>query len=153
MSPRRSRGLTISGGSTRPASGGGLCELRHGDAHRLHLQRQLGSSDSGGGIYNAGGTIHLSGCTVSQNSAGYVGGGLDNSASGTAYLTNCAIAANTSSAFAGGLVNDGTASLTDCTVTGNTAPTTAAVCTTAETDGDARRLHDQRQLRGQRGGI
>ena len=34
-------GLTISGGSTT-GNGGGVVQPRHGDAHRLHDQRQLG---------------------------------------------------------------------------------------------------------------
>ena len=91
-------GLTISGGS----SGGPwrrYGELRHGDAHRLHRQRQLrGGADSsgsaGGGVFNSRyANLTLTDCTVSGNSA-YGGGGGVGNYGGTITLTNCTVSGN-----------------------------------------------------------
>ena len=80
------------------------------------------SATEGGGIWN-GGTLTLTGCTVSGNSAFNEGGGIGNS--GTLTLTDCTVSGNSATAgfgFGGGIGNSGTLTLTDCTVAGNTAP-------------------------------
>ncbi len=71
----------------------------------------------------SGGTLALSDCTVSGNSAGVTGGGLNNQ-NGTISLTNCTVSGNTATDGVGGGVftGGGTISLTNCTVSGNTAP-------------------------------
>ena len=102
-------------------------------------------TDHGGGIYDDGGTVTLTDCTVSSNTA-YFGGGLAN-VGGTATLNNCTISGNSatvaggvygsgtttltgttitsnSAEDAGGVANSGTLTLTNCTVTGNSASNT-----------------------------
>ena len=61
-------------------------------------------------------TASISGLTISGGSSDLSGGGLDNS--GTLTLTGCTISGNTAT-YGGGLVNYGTATLIDSTVTGN----------------------------------
>jgi hypothetical protein len=75
----------------------------------------------GGGLYNAGGTVTLTDCIVSGNSAeiGF-GGGLFNSA-GTVTLIDCTVSGNSASSSGGLFNNGGTVTLTDCTVSGNSA--------------------------------
>ena len=74
----------------------------------------------GGGIDNLG-TLTLTGCTVSGNTAD-IGGGIDNDTGGTLTMTDCTVAGN-SAAEGGGIDNGirGTLTMTDCTVSGNTA--------------------------------
>src|SRR5262249_13112577 len=75
-----------------------------------------GSYGAGGGLLNRG-TVTLTNCTVSGNSAGGGGGGLLNL--GTATLTNCTVSGNSASFGGGGVYNAGTLTLTNCTVSGN----------------------------------
>ena len=76
-----------------------------------------GGSDSG--IYNQAGDLTLSGVTLSGNSAGFFGGGLQNW--GTATITNSTISGNTSAGFGGGIANFGTMTGVNVTVTANRA--------------------------------
>jgi len=69
----------------------------------------------GGGISNSG-TLTLTDCTVSGNTATY-GGGISNS--GALTLTDCAVSGNTEGYDGGGIYDTGTLTLTDCTVSGN----------------------------------
>jgi CSLREA domain-containing protein len=112
-------GLTITGG--QDDFGGGLENYRG----TLSLTNCTISGNSaagnGGGLYDLGGTLSLTSCTVSGNSASTVGGGLRNN-DGTLSLTNCTISGN-SALSGGGLFNSGTLSLTNCTVSGNSATT------------------------------
>jgi hypothetical protein len=80
------------------------------------------TTGNGGGLDNLGGSLTLTNCTVSSNSAGSVGGGLYTSAAGTTTLSNCTISGN-SATVGGGANSQGTLSLTNCTVSGNTATT------------------------------
>jgi hypothetical protein len=74
----------------------------------------------GGGIYVYRGTIDLTDCTLSGNSAGYGGGGGLRLRFGTATLANCTISGNSSGRGSGLFVGYGsTAALTNCTVSGN----------------------------------
>ena len=72
---------------------------------------------NGGGLSNAG-TVTLSDCTISGNSA-FAGGGIYNT--GTANFSDSTISGNVGAGSAGGLLNQGTANLTDCTISGNSA--------------------------------
>ncbi|WP_165224841.1 choice-of-anchor Q domain-containing protein [Aquisphaera insulae] len=79
----------------------------------------------GGAILNRGGTLSLTACTLSGNTA-RIGGGLYNS--GTATLIGCTLSGNSASTAAGALYSlSGTLSLTNCTVSGNTAPVVAGL--------------------------
>ena len=94
-------GLTITGGST---------------------------TGSGGGLYNYG-SVTLTGCTISGNSAGSatsggIGGGLMNA--GAVTLSGCTISGNSATSpmhskrgGVAGLASSGTATLIDCTISGN----------------------------------
>lgn len=60
--------------------------------------------DSGGGLYNEGGTLTLSNCVITGNSAFFGGGVFNDGAFGTATLTavNCTFSGNSASYFGGG---------------------------------------------------
>jgi hypothetical protein len=86
------------------------------------------STNSGGGIYN-GGTLTLTNCTLSGNTASVVGGyagGIVNE--GTLTLNNCTLLGNSETGYGvgrsvgdgGGIFNGGTLTMTNCTLTGNT---------------------------------
>jgi predicted outer membrane repeat protein len=79
---------------------------------------------AGGGLYFNGSptspTSTLTNCTVSGNSAVESGGGLDCNG-GSLSMTNCSLSANTASAGGGLGLFDRTATLTNCTVSGNSA--------------------------------
>jgi CSLREA domain-containing protein len=76
-----------------------------------------GSAPDGGGIFN-GGTLEMTNCTVSGNSASDDGGGIFNG--GTLTMTNCTVSGN-SADYGGGIRNEGTLTMTNCTVSGNSA--------------------------------
>jgi hypothetical protein len=69
----------------------------------------------GSGIYNAG-TLSVTGCTLSDNSASY--GAIYNHSGSTLSVTGCTLSGNTAT-FGGGIRNDGTLSLTGSTLSGN----------------------------------
>lgn len=78
-----------------------------------------GNAFYGGGIYSSG-TLTLTNCTVSGNTAGGDGGGICNEYGMT--LTNCTVSGNTSNGSGGGIYNYySTLNMTNCTVSGNTA--------------------------------
>jgi len=80
----------------------------------------------GGGVFNESGTVTLSNCAITNNTASQ-GAGVDNQ--GTMTLRNCTVANNTatttstSSGGGGGIANLGTMTLVSCTITGNSATT------------------------------
>ena len=76
-----------------------------------------GASDAGGGLYN-GNFATLTGCTFTASTATN-GGGIYNLVNSTAALTNCVLTANSAGGDGGGMDNGGTATLTNCTFTGN----------------------------------
>ena len=76
------------------------------------------SASSGGGIYNNG-TLTLTDCTFSGNSAGEYGGGIYNT--GTATLTATTLSGNMAAVNGGGIYNRGTLTLTTSTLSGNSA--------------------------------
>ena len=82
----------------------------------------------GGGMALSGGTLTLTGCVLTANTAtpsvaggSSYGGGLDNTAGGTLLLTGCTLEGNSAS-YGGVLENVGTTTLTGCTLDGNSAP-------------------------------
>jgi hypothetical protein len=74
---------------------------------------------TGGGIYNNG-TLTVTSCTVSGNSA-YYEGGIDNQ--GTLTLTNSDVSGNSAGFAAGAIGNEGTLTVTSCTINGNSSLT------------------------------
>src|SRR5262249_22959275 len=84
-----------------------------------------GSADAGGGILNLG-TVVLTDCTLSDNTATGNGGALENI--GTITLTGCTLSGNSAAQFGGGLYSYfATAKLTDSPVSGNTALSSAGL--------------------------
>ena len=79
------------------------------------------SADVGGGIYNFGGTVTLNNSTISGNTAPDRGGGIHNE--GTLILNNSTVSGNTAASIGGGIYNAGagTLTLTSSTVSGNSA--------------------------------
>ncbi len=75
---------------------------------------------SGGGVSNQG-TLTLSSCSVSNNSASE-GGGIYNT--GTLTISGCTLSGNSAIALGGFLVNTGTATISTSTISGNTVPST-----------------------------
>jgi hypothetical protein len=111
-------GLTVSGGRT--SIGGGLFNQGTLALTNCTVSGNTATSffPGGGGVFNSG-TATLINCTVSGNSAGYVGGGLYNQ--GRLALTNCTVSGN-SAGYVGGVYNSyyvGTATLTNTIVAGN----------------------------------
>jgi len=74
----------------------------------------------GGGIFNSG-TLTLTNCILSGNSAPFDGGGIWSD--GTLTLNQCTLSGNflTSFGFGGGIFNSGTLTLNQCTLSGNSA--------------------------------
>jgi hypothetical protein len=76
-----------------------------------NLTIENGSSASGGGIYNAGGTLTVTNSTFSDNTGGGISSG------GTLTVTNSTFSGNTG----GGISSVGTLTVTDSTFSGNSA--------------------------------
>src|SRR6267378_1942357 len=95
--------------------------------------------EGGGGVLNENGTMTITGCTISNNSAGSgfgmdiaEGGGILNDSGGSLIIINSAISSNScsatdgepfifASAFGGGVDNLGSMTITNCTISGNSA--------------------------------
>jgi len=76
---------------------------------------------SGGGMYNSGGSLTVTGCTFINNDTMWDGGGIRNSGVNST-LTNCIFAGNFYAYHGGGLSNSrGSTVLTNCAFTGNLA--------------------------------
>jgi hypothetical protein len=86
-------GLTITGGST---------------------------SGAGGGLDNSG-TVTVSNCVFSSNSADLFGGGLANEFGGTAIVSGSSFSGNSANSSGGGLYNFETSTVSNCTFNGNSA--------------------------------
>jgi len=110
-------GLIISDGSAPNGSGGGI-----GNSGTLTVTNCTlsGNSANRGGAIENGGTLTITNCTLSGNSAGNegLGGGILNS--GTLTANDCTISGNTAG-FGGGVYNGGALAANDCTISGNTA--------------------------------
>ena len=79
-----------------------------------------GSATYGGGIYNDGGTMTVTGSTISKNNATDVGGGIFNN-DGTMTVTDSTISENNATNYGGGIANGGTMTVVDSTISGNSA--------------------------------
>jgi hypothetical protein len=113
-------GLTITGGTTGKFSGlpGGGLYNKGGTMIMTGCTISNNYADVGGGLANNRGTSTLTDCTISGNSTGEGGGsGLANYV-GTVTLSNCTITGNPN----GGMLNLATAMLSDCTISDNTSP-------------------------------
>ena len=87
-----------------------------------------GSADQGGGLLNSG-TLTMTNCTISGNSASKGGGGL--ASFGALTLTSCTLTGNhADSGSGGGLASYGPATLTKCTVSSNGADTAGGIFST-----------------------
>ena len=105
--------LTISAGSTT-GDGGGL--YNEGTVSLTRCTITGNSADgSGGGVGSTGaGAVALDACTFSDNSASYNGGGLGVSGSDSVTLTGCTFSGNSTGQHGGGVAweNSGTGTLT-----------------------------------------
>jgi hypothetical protein len=116
-------GLTVSGGGTSR-----VFEVDAGVTASISGLTITGgkTAGNGGGLYNDGGNVTLTNCTVSENSstmnvAGASGGGV-RAAGGTTTLLDCTISGNSALRDGGGLSADGgTMVLTNCADSGNSA--------------------------------
>jgi predicted outer membrane repeat protein len=75
-----------------------------------------GTGSYGGAIDNFG-TLTVSGCTLTGNSATF-GGAIENETGGTLTVSGCTISGN-QAVYGGGIFNNGTASIVNTTVSGN----------------------------------
>jgi CSLREA domain-containing protein len=81
-----------------------------------------GGEPKGGGILNNGGTLTVTGSTISGNSATDDGGGISNfGAGGTVTVTNSTISGNSTQENGGGIWNGSTLTVTNSTISGNSA--------------------------------
>ena len=117
-------GLTITGGKAGSGDGGGV--LDYGTITLTNCTISGNSANEGGGVYNKGGTANLMACTLSGNSA-KLGGGVSTAGvkGGTTTLTNCTVSGNSAGSRGGGLYNryyDST-TLGNTIVAGNTSRT------------------------------
>jgi hypothetical protein len=154
--PNLSANVTITGpgASTLTVEGGGsasnfsVLAVKSGQTATVSGLTIAGGNAQlyGGGIENSG-TLTLTDCTISGNSAG-LGGAIYNR--GSLKLTDSTVSENLAGGYGGGITtNGGSMTLTDCTVSGNSAPhgggidnyvgtMTLADCTvTANRSGDA----------------
>ena len=114
-------GLTITGGNTGAANGGGL--LNSGTLTITNATLAGNTALNGGGIANTGGTLLVSNSTLTGNTATGIdfdgGGGLFNT--GDLTITHSTLAGNTASRGGGGILNPagGTLTITHSTLAGN----------------------------------
>ena len=111
-------GLTLTGGSIA-ASGGGILE---GSGTLVLsgciLSANSATNGSGGGISAASGaTLSVTNCIFSGNAAQFSGGGVDGEGSLT--VQGCTFSGNSATSSGGGLLVAGTASVTSSTLTAN----------------------------------
>ncbi len=78
-----------------------------------------GTSYSGGGIYNDGGSPNITSCSIEHNAAIYAGGMFCDNAT-NAVLTSCTFKGNYGSTYHGGMYNiRSTVNMTNCLLVGN----------------------------------
>jgi predicted outer membrane repeat protein len=120
---------TLSGNSaTFYFMGGGIANLStltisHCTISNNLAMGSIGSGGLGGGLYNGRGTMTVSDCTFTGNTAGYGGGGIENEDVASARVTvrNCSFADN-SAGIGAGIDNDwGTLTVSNSTFASNSA--------------------------------
>ena len=80
--------------------------------------QSIPQGEHGGGVENEG-TLTVTNCTFSNNTAGLGGGAIDNV--GTLTVTNSTFSSNSADAAGGGIDNFGPLTVTDCTFSSNSA--------------------------------
>src|SRR3989442_5536321 len=96
-------GLTISNGNTT-GNGGGLLSESSGTVSVTNCTVSGNSASFGGGLLNSAGTMNVSGCTISSNSAGERGGGI---VGNILNLDNSIISGNSAGTIGGGIFSSG----------------------------------------------
>ncbi|PWT88229.1 MAG: hypothetical protein C5B54_10955 [Acidobacteria bacterium] len=80
----------------------------------------------GGGIYNTGGTVNITDCTISDNLSDTQGGGIYNAVAGTLNIKNSTIFGNKTDPFegepGGGIASTGTLNINNSTIANNSTP-------------------------------
>ena len=109
------RGFTIKNGSM--TNGGGIYCVSSAPKITHCVLTNNTATQYGGGIYAGNATVTY--CTVKGNSAGQDGGGVYSG--GSTIITNCTISDNFASSVGGGMcfLGGSTASVSDCTISGN----------------------------------
>ena len=120
-------GLTLSGGHTT-TNGGGIDNL--GTMTLTDCTISNDTAITGGGIFNTG-TINLNGCTIS-NISGKYGGGITNYIGGTATVTGCTVADSTAMNQGGGISTYGPLKLINSTISGDIAPSAGGIFVDSE---------------------
>jgi hypothetical protein len=113
-------GLTIADGSVGyPANGGGI--FNGGTLTVTNCTLSGNSAGFGGGILNRG-TLTVTDSTLSGNTApAGDGGGIWNDNNGALTVTGCTLSGNFADYFGGGILNRGTLNVTDCFLSSNSA--------------------------------
>jgi CSLREA domain-containing protein len=78
-----------------------------------------GQAQDGGGIFNKGGTLTVSNCTLSSNNATYDGGGISNRFDGTLNVSDSLFTGNQATRDGGGIDNRDTLNVSNSTFSGN----------------------------------
>ena len=105
---------------TPPSGGSQIFDIVSGvTASITGVTLENGDNDNGGAVVNYG-TLTLGDCVVTQNQS-IQGAALNNQSTGTLVLSNCTVSNNTASGIGGGLINFGTATITASTFSSNTA--------------------------------
>lgn len=120
-------GMKIMKGRGKNLNGGGGIYVDHGilNLNRVVIIDNLaeGGSDFGGGIYNYGGTVSMSGVELIGNSASSYGGGIYNDYYSTVNMySGSTISGNNASVDGGGICSHGTVNMySGSTISGNEA--------------------------------
>lgn len=109
-------GLTIQNGYTG-SSGGGINNAGTLTVSNCTITNNTAAASLGGGINN-GGTLRISGTTISSNYGGMAGGGINNF--GTITMDNSTISSNTSPSYGAGINSSGILTIRDSSIIGNT---------------------------------
>ncbi len=88
----------------------------------LTLTGGVAQGSDGGAVYNDGGTVTLSDCTVAGNQANGFGGAIF-TLGGDLSLSNCTLASNTAGVSGGAIEAQGTVTVVSCTLSANQAGT------------------------------
>ncbi|MBL9115081.1 MAG: hypothetical protein JNJ83_08735 [Verrucomicrobiaceae bacterium] len=114
------RGLTLSGFTGQTGTDGGAIR-NDGTLTMTQCTLSGNSASSDGGAIRNDGTLTLTQCTLSGNSAANGDGGAIFNFSGTLTLTQCTLSGNSASISGGAIHNSSTLTLTQCTLSGNSA--------------------------------
>ena len=113
-------GSTLSGNSTGNSTGGGIASFGSTTLTVSGSTFFDNFASVGGAIYNEAGTLTVSGCTLSGNSAGSYGGGIAN-LYGTVAVIDSTLSGNRAGEYGGGIWNQGGLTISGSSVSGNSA--------------------------------